>query len=69
MITLRPWDQLGGGHEIGGGHQLEGGDEIESGEEHGLGLQQEEGVVNQEQGQETINMFSDRGHWMEILGV
>ena len=72
VITPRPWDQLGGGHEIGGGSQLGGGEEIEGGEKHGGGEEHgrglEEGVVNQGQGQETINTFSDRGHWMEILG-
>ena len=48
MITPRPWDQLGGGHEL------------EREEEHGRGQDLDKGVGNREQGRETINMFSDK---------
>ena len=61
VITLRPWDQLRGGDEL----EREG--EPGGGQEHGHVQELDERVGNKEQGRETINMFSDQGHWMEIL--
>ena len=63
MITLWPWDQFRGGDEL----EREG--EPGGGQEHGhvQELDEIKRVGNKEQGRETINMFSDQGHLVEIL--
>ena len=43
VITPRPWDQLGGGHQLEPGEELEGGQQLVGGEELGGGEENRRG--------------------------